>query len=219
MPVRSSSKPLSSQLAQPTIPSVRTLPQLHSDFYHQCAPSTGANPAEPIITPSPTLPLPVPGGNNNNAAPPKTLMSGYYWIRAVVAPNFHSYLQAAPTATPYPGPGDAYILNVSKAGQFNVVSGQLVYNTGSSTMYMHVENPTDKTQRMLKTWFALEKNDYGTFAFSGDALTWSVADIKRQNVGAWLVCGSEKRLVINTGAYSYQTPAGCSDHTVSLGLG
>lgn len=186
-----------------------------NDFYHQCVPGTPTEeplPEEPIITPSPTLPGSNTGGTGT--APPKTLMSGYYWIRAVVAPNYRSYLQAAPTSTPYPGPGDAYILNANRAGQFQVTSGQLVYNTGSSIMYMNVENPTDKKQRMLRTWFAAEKNSYGTFAWSGDTLTWSVADIKRENVGAWLVCGSEKKLVINTGAYGYMTPSGCTDHTI-----
>ena len=58
-------------------------------------------------------------------------MPGYYWIRAVEAPNFHSYLQGAPTSTPSPGPGDAYLLAASKAGQFNVVDGLTFMNNGT----------------------------------------------------------------------------------------
>lgn len=115
--------------------------------------------------------------------------------------------------------GDAYLLAASGAGQFNVVDGQLVYYTAgtdnSSLLYMGVENPTNKTQRTLETWFAADENDYGTFAFSGDTLTWTVDDIDRPNTAAWLVCGDAGQLYINTGAYAYDTPSGCSDETVS----
>jgi hypothetical protein len=145
---------------------------------------------------------------------PRTLVSGYYWIRAVESPNFHSYLQAAPTATPSPGPGDAYLLSAANAGQFNVVDGQLVYYTGGDLLYMGVENPSNKSQRTLETWFNSTENDYGTFAFQGDTLTWTVADISRPNTAAWLVCGGEGQLYINTGAYAYDTPSGCADETV-----
>ncbi|KAI1160018.1 carbohydrate-binding module family 1 protein [Nemania serpens] len=148
---------------------------------------------------------------------PTTLQSGYYWVRAVASPNFHSYLQAAPTATPSPGPGDAYLRSSQKAGQFNIVSGQLIYNPGSSSrasLYMWVENPTNKTQRTLETWFDTTKNPYGAFAFQGDTLTWTVADIPRPNAAAWLVCGNNGQLYINTGAYAYNTPSGCADQTI-----
>jgi hypothetical protein len=80
---------------------------------------------------------------------------------------------------------------------------------------MHVENPTDKTQRKLKTWFSAERNTYGTFAFQGDTLVWSVEEIKRPNTAAWLVCKGDE-LFVNTGAFLYQTPEGCFDHTVSF---
>lgn len=79
---------------------------------------------------------------------------------------------------------------------------------------MHVENPADKTQRKLETWFSTEKNDYGTFGFQGDTLTWHTDDIARPNEAAWLVCEGQQ-LFINTGAYLYNTPAGCADQTVS----
>ncbi|KAK0647085.1 hypothetical protein B0T16DRAFT_414669 [Cercophora newfieldiana] len=78
---------------------------------------------------------------------------------------------------------------------------------------MHVENPVDKTQRKLRTWFAPEQNTYGTFAFQGDTLTWSVAEINRPNTAAWLVCNGDE-LFVNTGAFLYQTPEGCWDHTI-----
>lgn len=81
-------------------------------------------------------------------------------------------------------------------------------------MYMGVENPTNKSQRTLETWFNNTENDYGTFAFQGDTLTWTVEDISRPNTAAWLVCGDEGQLYINTGAYAYETPDGCSDETV-----
>lgn len=81
---------------------------------------------------------------------------------------------------------------------------------------MHVEEPADKANppRTLATSFNTTKNTFGTFVFSGDAVTWSVPSIKRQNVAAWLVCKNQQ-LFINTGAYGYQTPSGCADQTVS----
>lgn len=148
-------------------------------------------------------------GSGTNPGP--TLVSGWYWIRAVVAPNYHSYLQTKPTGVA----SDSYLDAATEAGQFNVVDGQLVYNTGEGgELYMHVEESEDKTQRKLETWFAEEKSDYGTFAFQGDALTWHADDIARQNEAAWLVC-EDQRLYINTGAYAYNTPAGCADQTAS----
>jgi hypothetical protein len=99
------------------------------------------------------------------------------------------------------------------AGQFNIISGQLVHNT-TPKLYLNVENPTDKTQRKLSTWFNTTQNAYGTFAFQGDTVTWTVADINRPNSAAWYVCEAQN-LFINTGAYLYQTPSGCADETVS----
>ncbi|KAF9895320.1 hypothetical protein FE257_000224 [Aspergillus nanangensis] len=138
-----------------------------------------------------------------------TLESGWYWVRAVEEPNYHSYLQTKPTATP----GAAYLDAGANAGQYNVVDGQLVYHTGGDPLYMNVENVADKTQRKLQTWFNETENAYGEFGFQGDTLTWSVADINRPNTAAWYACEAQQ-LYINTGAYLYQTPEGCSDATI-----
>ena len=146
------------------------------------------------------------------APTPTTLVKGQYWIRAVASPNFHKYLQTKPVNTP----GTATLGSSKTAGQFQVVSGQLVEYTGAGTppLYMQVEKPTDFTQRTLKTWFNTTQNAFGTFVFQGDALTWSAPEVKRQNLAAWLVC-KDQALFVNTGAYAYQTPAGCADQTVS----
>lgn len=132
----------------------------------------------------------------------------------MASPNFHNYLQAKPTNTP----SKAYLESPSGAGQFKIESGQLLHLTGSSSLYLNVENPMDKTQRKLETWFSTSKNTYGTFAFQGDTLTWSTPDINRPNLAAWLVCDNQE-VFINTGAYLYQTPAGCFDQTVSRNSG
>ncbi|GKT54344.1 carbohydrate-binding module family 1 protein [Colletotrichum tofieldiae] len=150
-----------------------------------------------------------PRDRGGGGAVPTTLVSGWYWIRAVASPNFHSYLQAKPTGTP----SKAYLEAPSGAGQFKIEAGQLVHLTGSTSLYLNVENPTDKTQRKLETWFSAGKNTYGTFAFQGDTLTWSTPDINRPNLAAWLVCENQE-VFINTGAYLYQTPAGCFDQTI-----
>lgn len=148
------------------------------------------------------------------APTPTTLVKGQYWIRAVASPNYHKYLQTKPANTP----GVAILGSSKTAGQYSIVSGQLVEYTGSDApLYLNVEKPADLTQRALATWFNTTQNAFGTFAFQGDALTWSAEGVKRQNLAAWLVC-KDQALFINTGAYAYQTPAGCADQTVSLFL-
>jgi hypothetical protein len=164
-----------------------------------------------LTTTKSTITTPTSPVGTGTGTVPTTLVSGYYWIRAVESPNFHSYLQAKPTNAPSP----AYMESYLTAGQFNIISGQLVHYRGEGVapLYMNVENPTDKTQRKLQTWFAETKNNYGTFAFQGDTVTWSVADISRPNTAAWLVCENQG-LFVNTGAYLYNTPAGCADETI-----
>ncbi|KAL1870565.1 hypothetical protein VTK73DRAFT_2540 [Phialemonium thermophilum] len=174
----------------------------------------GVQPRNVVTTPTlvarhPAVREPVPA--TADAPTPTTLQAGQYWIRAVEAPNFHKYLQTNPPNEP----GTAILGSSRTAGQFNIASGQLVEATGADPLYLQVERPADLTNppRTLATWFNTTKNDFGTFEFSGDALTWSHPDVKRQNLAAWLVC-KDQALFINTGAYSYQTPAGCADETI-----
>ncbi|KAK4167714.1 hypothetical protein QBC43DRAFT_362529 [Cladorrhinum sp. PSN259] len=169
------------------------------------------------ITTAPTVTSPPSSTTQpiGSAPTPTTLQTGWYWIRAVASPNYRSYLQPQPTAAS-PSAKPAIIASYKGAGQFNVVSGQLVQNKfgNGPNVYLHVENPADKTQRRLKTWFEITPNTYGSFGFQGDTLTWSVAEINRPNTAAWLVCGDGKELFVNTGAFLYDTPAGCFDHTI-----
>ncbi|KAL4860394.1 hypothetical protein BDV12DRAFT_191729 [Aspergillus spectabilis] len=143
-------------------------------------------------------------------APLPTLTPDWFFVRAVEDPNYHSYLQTKPTATP----SIAYLDSNTNAGQFNIISGQLVYHTSENgSLYMNVDDPADKAQRKLTTWFNTTENTYGNFAFQGDTVTWSVSEINRPNTAAWLVC-EEQQLFINTGAYGYETPEGCADQTI-----
>lgn len=161
-----------------------------------------AGTAAAAATPKPVFPRGTPT--------PTTLQAGQYWIRAVEPPNFHKYLQTSPANDA----GTAILADYTTAGQFQIVGGQLVESTGGAPLYMHVEKPADLTQRTLHTAFNTTENTFGTFVFQGDAVTWSTPEIKRQNLAAWLVCAN-KALFINTGAYAYQTPPGCTDETVS----
>ena len=171
-----------------------------------------------LVPDNPTTPAPIPRREispapvSPRAPTPTQLQSGQYWIRAVAAPNFHKYLQTDPANTP----GPAKLLSSRTAGQFSIQDGQLVgyAGEGGKPLYMNVEKPADLTQRKLATWFNETKNEFGTFVFQGDALTWSTPEVKRENLAAWLACENHE-LFINTGAYAYQTPAGCSDQTVS----
>ncbi|KAK0703925.1 hypothetical protein B0T26DRAFT_757421 [Lasiosphaeria miniovina] len=189
----------SSSSSAVTVPPVTTTTTTTTKASSTKAPTTALSSSTGVSSPTPT-----------------TLQSGWYWIRAVAAPNFHSYLQGAaqPTA-PASSSLTALISSAASAGQFNVVSGQLVWNRGNTQYYLHVENAADKTQRTLRTWFEpAVTNPYGVFAFQGDTLTWSAPDLARPNVAAWLVCGDAKELFVNTGAYLYNTPAGCADQTI-----
>ena len=152
-----------------------------------------------------------PAPRSTGADSPKTLQTGAYWIRAVAQPNYHKYLQTKPANEP----GTAVLDSYTTAGQFQIEGGQLVNKVANPPLFMWVEEPSDKATppRTLATFFNTTKNPFGTFAFSGDSLQWSVPSVKRQNLSAWLVC-AKQALFINTGAYSYQTPAGCSDQTV-----
>ncbi|KAK3689201.1 hypothetical protein B0T22DRAFT_513387 [Podospora appendiculata] len=156
---------------------------------------------------SPVLAADPPTGS----ATPTTLLTGALWIRAVAAPNFHKYLQTKPANVP----GTAILDSHTTAGQFNIEGGQLVNKASTPPLYMWVDEPADKANppRTLATWFNTTKNPFGTFAFQGDALSWSVAGVKRQNTAAWLVC-AKQALFINTGAFGYNTPSGCADQTI-----
>ncbi|CAI4214900.1 unnamed protein product [Parascedosporium putredinis] len=124
-------------------------------------------------------------------------------------PHFHDYLQTEPQNEP----GTAILGSKTSAGQYSIVDGQLISGGSADTLYLQVEKPDDLTQRKLATWFNTTKNEFGAFEFSGDAVIWNAPDVRRENAAAWLAC-EESALFINTGAYAYNTPAGCSDHTI-----
>jgi hypothetical protein len=150
------------------------------------------------------------GGMGSTAYPGTTLQSGNYWIRAVESPNFHQYLQTSPEYVP----GIAILQNYTTAGQFNIVNGQLVELITGGLLYANVEVQENSNVTKLAMTFETTQNTYGTFAFSGDAVQWSVPSISRPNLSAWLVCANQQ-LFINLGAYDYMTPVGCADETVS----
>ena len=109
--------------------------------------------------------------------------------------------------------GTAILDSYTTAGQFQIVSGQLVELTASGLLYANVQVQPNSSVTKLAMTFETTQNTYGTFAFSGDAVQWSVASISRPNLSAWLVCANQQ-LFINLGAYDYLTPAGCADETV-----
>ncbi|KAF7942909.1 uncharacterized protein EAE97_006363 [Botrytis byssoidea] len=184
-----------------------------SPYYSQCLPGTASStstiattPATttsgtPTTTRSTTTTLSTTTTTGVASYPGATLQSGYYWIRAVETPNFQS-------------PGTAVLADRSTAGQYQIVSGQLVELIAPNTfLYANVQPPANSSAVKLSVTFNTTQNTFGTFAFSGDAVTWSVASISRPNLSAWLVCGAQK-LWINLGNYAYLTPTGCVDETI-----
>jgi hypothetical protein len=146
-----------------------------------------------------------------------TLQTGYTWIRAVAAPNFHKYLQTSPLNA---APGTAILSSATTAGQFQIVDGQLIelIDTKGTKLYASVGEAPSASATYLPVTFTAAKNSFGAFAYQGDTLTWSSEGVKRQNVAAWYVCENQS-LWINLGAYLYGTPAGCVDQTVSVFFG
>jgi hypothetical protein len=185
--------------------------------YSQCLPGTASTPVvQPATSTGSGGSTPISTGPAGSG-PGTTLTSGYYWIRAVAAPNFHKYLQTTPVYTT----GTAIMGDYTTAGQFNIVDGQLVELISGGLLYANVAQPTTTDQRTIAVTFETTKNTFGAFAFNGDAVTWSVSSINRPNLAAWYVCANQA-LFINLGAYAYNGPSGCADQTVcwflSLGL-
>lgn len=209
----------------------------YNAYFYQCVPgattsttsastssSTTNTSASPTSIPhttsisiTPTSTPTTPSSTVTSPSIPTTLVSGYSWIRAVATLYYHSYLQTLPTATP----GAALLDAPTTAGQFAIAGGQLVYYTGAGAapLYMWVEDAADKTQRALATWFNGTASSYGSFAFSGDTVTWTDPDVARPNTAAFYVCptaAGANALFVNTGAYLYLTPSGCFDVDVSF---
>ena len=53
-----------------------------------------------------------------------------------------------------------------------------------------VDTSNATTGTYLATYFATTPATVGAFAWQGDGLTWSAPGIQRQNIGAWLACGT-----------------------------
>lgn len=93
---------------------------------------------------------------------------------------------------------------------------QLVSEAGAAEklLYAHVSGATTHNGQSLAVTFAETKGTYGTFAFQGDAVTWTGSNVTRPNWSAWYVCENQA-LFVNLGNYLYNTPSGCADETVS----
>ncbi|KAI0342450.1 hypothetical protein BDW22DRAFT_1330769 [Trametopsis cervina] len=167
------------------------------------APSTG-----PVSTSKPTTVSSAPAG----ATP--TLISGFSFIRAVEDPNFHKYLRSEVKGTA----SDAVLGEPVDAAQFQITNGQLQQTIGGGNwLYAAVEPRANSTVMKLKVSWQTTPAASGTFAWSGDTVTWTSPTISRPQSNAWLICpdaAGNKDLYVNLGPYSYQTPAGCADETI-----
>ncbi|KAL0263569.1 hypothetical protein SLS55_002550 [Diplodia seriata] len=191
-------------------------PALATDAYSQCQPGTASTTLATSATPTTTT-VTAPTNGSTATGPGTTLQAGYLWIRAVEDPNFHKYLQSGPD--PYAA-GTAVIDVYTQAGQFALdADGQLAQlvsapgETPEKFLYAHVAGGATRDGRTLAVTFAADKGTYGTFAWQGDALTWSAANVTRPNLSAWYVC-EEQALFVNLGNYLYETPDGCADETI-----
>ena len=75
------------------------------------------------------------------------------------------------------------------ASQFVVEAGQLKhYLPGGGFLYAIVGEAANSDGLKLKVSFSTTPATKGTFAWSGDKLTWSIPTITRPDAGAWLTC-------------------------------
>ncbi|KAG8843044.1 hypothetical protein FRB96_004382 [Tulasnella sp. 330] len=154
-------------------------------------------------------------GTSTATTPITTLLPGWLWLRADEEPYFHQYMRSVNSYAP----GDVILGNYTTGGQFQIVNGQIEhYLPSGGLLYVNVKPPANSTVTYIGMYFATTPNTFGTFAFSGDAVTWSVASIARPNTGAFYVCPDPVEgnlLYINLGAYDYMTPTGCADETIN----
>jgi hypothetical protein len=134
------------------------------------------------VTAQPAATDPPSSGTPAGSGPGTTLQSGYYWIRAVAAPNFHKYMQTSPLYST----GSALLGDYKTAGQFQVVSGQLVQlvsapGQATKLLYGIVSETRYINDNSLSVTFSETKNTYGTFSWSGDGLQWTAAGVTRPN--------------------------------------
>ncbi|KAG9001375.1 hypothetical protein FRB94_007934 [Tulasnella sp. JGI-2019a] len=144
----------------------------------------------------------------------QTLLPNWLWLRSDEAPYFHQYVRSVNSYAP----GDVILGNYTTGGQFQIVNGQIEHYLPDGTfLYVNVRQPANSTVTYIGMYLATTQNTFGTFAFSGDAVTWTVASIARPNTSAFLVCPNSEgnALYINLGAYAYLTPTGCSDCTIN----
>ncbi|KAF2005142.1 carbohydrate-binding module family 1 protein [Amniculicola lignicola CBS 123094] len=188
--------------------------------YSQCQPGAAPQDPTPVPEPEPPAATTVPGtpattGTPAGVGPGRDLQTGYYWIRAVAAPNFHKYMQSKPLY----GTGVAVLGDYTTAGQFQIVDGQLVQLVSGAAvkpeklLYGVVSETRYINDLCLTVTWSETKNTYGTFKWNGDGLTWTVAGVKRPNEAAWYVCAGQQ-MYINLGNYLYGTPSGCADQTI-----
>ncbi|KAF2116602.1 hypothetical protein BDV96DRAFT_29873 [Lophiotrema nucula] len=192
-----------------------------NDYYSQCQPGAASPDPQPEPQPqdpeaSAVLPgTPTSTGTPAGTGPGTELQSGYYWVRAVAAPNFHKYVQSKPLYAT----GPAVLGDYTTAGQFQVVSGQLVQLVSGpgvkpeKLLYGVVSETRSINNNSLAISWSETQNTYGTFAWGGDDLQWSHPSINRPNKSAWYVCTGQL-MYINLGNYLYQTPSGCADQTI-----
>jgi len=138
------------------------------------------------------------------------------WLRADEEPDFHMYVQSEDSYAPGPAVLGSYLTGA----QFQIVNGQVEhYLPNGNFLYLNVDPPANSSVTYIGTYFATTENTFGTFAWSGDAVTWTVPSIDRPNTSAWLVCADPvtgaNLLYINLGNYDYMTPSGCVDETIN----
>ncbi|KAI5123241.1 hypothetical protein M0805_001330 [Coniferiporia weirii] len=191
----------------------------NGEYYSQCLQGTASSPTSPpTSTTSATstsggVTSSIPSGTATAGPTGATLLTNNLWVRADEEPNFHTYLQSAVSGTPGPAVLGSYTI----AAQFQLNNGQVEQQLADgSVLYLNVNTTTASTATYLPTYFATTQEETGTWAFQGDGLTWTAANIPRQDIGAFLACGTGvPGVYINLGAYDYMTPAGCADQTLN----
>ncbi|KAH8113772.1 carbohydrate-binding module family 1 protein [Phellopilus nigrolimitatus] len=191
-----------------------------NEYYSQCLQGTASSSSATAPATSTTSASSGGGGTSSipsgtaTAGPTgATLLTGNLWVRADEEPDFHTYLQSAGVWHCWPG----CVWSYTTAAQFQLNNGQVGATAGRRKCSLS----QCEHHNCIKCYLPPDilRNDgggHGDLGIPGDGLTWTAASIPRQDIGAFLACGTGVPSVnVNLGAYDYMTPAGCADETLN----
>ncbi|KAG9033792.1 hypothetical protein FRB95_014213 [Tulasnella sp. JGI-2019a] len=144
-----------------------------------------------------------------------TLSGDLFWMRSVVQPYFHKYLQSVNGYAP----GDAILGNNTGAGEFWINQGQLALWIPSSSgfLYANVDPPANSSVTYTKMYFAPTPNTFGQFAYPEQGLNimWANTTGPVLTYADFVICQDATGHNVTYLNLGTSTPPGCGDTAIS----